>query len=393
MDKKPQIFIKKTTANTVLEDYASLLDLAKYRQHFTFDEKIILKLNLSWSKYFPACSSPPWQVEGILKKMRGDGFIGDNLYTAENRTVVTDIAKGLKGNKWEPIIAKYDANFVPLTEVEFTPFKAEKPLHVLDSKVFPTGFSIPNFYIGKKIIHLPTFKTHGHTGSEGGEFNEHNPESNGGITCAMKNAFGGLLTKRRHFSHQFMSEVLVDLLIIQQQIHPDIFAVVDGTVAGDGAGPRCMIPRIKNTLMAGYDQVAVDAMAAKIMGFDPMKLPAIKIAHDEGLGCGDVDQIEIIGDDVSQENWNFHVERSIVIWGDQQVRKGKLRFLEPLMHTWLFNVGPVMLSKVYHDYWWYNTTGRKRIKEYNKTEWGQLFKTYPDKLENGQSVRFAYPNE
>jgi uncharacterized protein (DUF362 family) len=393
MDKKPQIFIKKTTAQTVLHDYAALMDLANYRQHFGIDEKIIIKLNLSWSKYFPACSSPPWQVEGVLKKMREDGFVGDNLYTAENKTVVTNIEKGLKGNKWGPIIAKYDANFVPLTEVKFTPYEPIKPLHVLDSKVFPKGFSIPHFYNGKKIIHLPTFKTHGHTGSHGGEFNEHNPESNGGITCAMKNAFGGLLTKRRHFSHQYMSEVLVDLLIIQQQIHPDMFAIVDGSVAGDGAGPRCMIPRIKNTLMAGYDQVAVDAMAAKIMGFDPMKLPAIKMAHDEGLGCGDVDQIEIIGDDVSQENWNFHVERSIVIWGDQMVRKGKLRFLEPLMHTWLFNLGPVMLSKVYHDYYWYNTTGRKRIKEYNKTEWGELFKSYSDIPEPGQSIRYAYPDE
>ncbi|MHA1241975.1 MAG: DUF362 domain-containing protein, partial [Promethearchaeota archaeon] len=186
---------------------------------------------------------------------------------------------------------------------------------------------------------LPTMKTHGHTGAIGGSLKQTKEESkNGGITCAMKNAFGGLLTKRRHFSHQFMSEVLVDLLIIQKQIHPNIMAIVDGTVCGDGAGPRTMIPRIKNYLLAGYDQVAVDTVVAKMLGFEPLKLPAIKLAHEEGLGCGDFEDIEIVGEDVSGINWNFKVKRSIIIWGDQMVRKGKKFF---------------------------------------NTSWGNLFKTYP----------------
>jgi uncharacterized protein (DUF362 family) len=164
-------------------------------------------------------------------------------------------------------------------------------------------------------------KTHGHAGARGGYFSDKNPEMQGGITCAIKNAFGGLLTKRRHHSHEYMSEVLVDLLIIQQQIHPNIMAIVDGTVAGDGAGPRCMIPRIKNTLLAGYDQVAVDAVVASLMGFDPLKLPYIKLAHEMGLGCGDLDQIEIVGEDIKGENWGFKVKRSLVIWADQRYEK------------------------------------------------------------------------
>ncbi|MHA1783592.1 MAG: DUF362 domain-containing protein [Candidatus Helarchaeota archaeon] len=388
---KPQIFVKKVTAKTILQDYANLMDDAQYLKRFNTRKKTIIKLNLSWSKYFPACSSPPWQVEGVIKKMREDGFPGKNIFTAENRTVVTNIKKGLIGNKWEPIITKYNCYFIPLTRIEFIPFKPKKPLHVLDSKIFPKGFSIPKFYIGKDIIHLPTFKTHGHTGSKGGYFGNKNPESEGGITCAMKNAFGGLLTKRRHFSHQYMSEVLVDLLIIQQQIHPNIMAIVDGTVCGDGAGPRCMIPRIKNYIMCGYDQVAVDAVAARMMGFDPLSLPFIKMAHDEGLGCGDFDQIEIIGEDISNENWKFRVGRSLVVWGDQMVRKGRLKFLEPLMHTFLFEMGPVQLSKIYHDLYWYNTTGKKRIKEYNKTEWGKLFSSYPSQNQEGLKLNKLRP--
>jgi len=387
MSNKSQIFVVKTSPKTVLEDYSKLMHLAQYDKFFDKNSKNILKLNLSWSKFFPSCSSPPWQVEGILKTMIEDGYDPKKLFTAENRTVVTNIEKGLIGNKWSPIINRYGVWFVPLTRIPFVPYESlrhrfialkNKELHVLDSKIFPKGFRIPEFYVGKSIIHLPTMKTHGHTGAIGGALDQTKAEmKNGGITCAMKNAFGGLLTKRRHFSHQFMSEVLVDLLIIQKQIHPNIMAVVDGTVCGDGAGPRTMIPRIKNYLIAGYDQVAVDAVVARMLGFEPLKLPAIKLAHEEGLGCGDFKAIDIVGEDVSTINWNFKVKRSLIIWGDQMVRKGALQFLNPLMHNKIFFTLPILSSLVFHDMLWYPTIGKKRINRFLETRWGQLFKDYP----------------
>ena len=370
MVQTPKIFIVKTSPKTVLEDYSKLMNMANYQEYYSKEDKNILKLNLSWSKFFPACSSPPWQVEGVLQTMIEDGFNPKKIFTAENETVVTNIERGINGNRWENIIKKYGVWFVPLTRVPFVPYislKSKflkhkgKSLHVLDKKIFPKGFSIPGFYVGKSIIHLPTMKTHGHTT----------------FTCAMKNAFGGLLTKRRHYSHQFMSEVLVDLLIVQQQIHPNVMAIVDGTVCGDGAGPRTMIPKIKNYILAGYDQVAVDTVVSKMLGFEPLKNAAIKLAHEEGLGCGDFDQIEIIGEDVSNINWHFNVKRSLVIWGDQMVRKGKLSFLNPLMRNKLFMAFPIMASLIYHDMFWYPTIGSKRIKEFNKTGWGLKFLNYP----------------
>ncbi len=387
MSHKSQIFVVKTSPNTVLEDFKKLMHLAEYEKFYDKNNKTILKLNLSWSKFFPSCSSPPWQVEGVLKTMVEDGYNPKKIFTAENRTVVTNIEKGLKGNKWGTIIKRYGAWFVPLTRVPFVPYESlrhrfislkNRPLHVLDSKIFPEGFKIPEFYVGKPIIHLPTMKTHGHTGAIGGSLKQTKEEmKHGGITCAMKNAFGGLLTKRRHFSHQFISEVLVDLLIIQKQIHPNIMAVVDGTVCGDGAGPRTMIPRIKNYLLAGYDQVAVDAVVAKMLGFEPLKLPAIKLAHEEGLGCGDFEDIEIIGEDISSINWNFKVKRSLVIWGDQMVRKGSLQFINPLLQNKIFFTFPILGSLIFHDMLWYPTIGKKRINNFLKTGWGKLFKNYP----------------
>jgi len=92
-------------------------------------------------------------------------------------------------------------------------------------------------------------------------------------------------------------QTLVDLLMIQKKIHRGIFAVMDGTFAGDGPGPRCMIPHVKNVLLASADQVAIDAVAAKLMGFDPMRdLKFVRLAHDQGLGVGDPRDIELVGD-------------------------------------------------------------------------------------------------
>mgnify|MGYP001134380731 CR=1 FL=1 len=45
---------------------------------------------------------------------------------------------------------------------------------------------------------------------------------------------------------------------------------MDGTTAGTGAGPRMIQPVVKNVILASSDQVAIDAVAAKLMGFEPL---------------------------------------------------------------------------------------------------------------------------
>jgi hypothetical protein len=291
-----------------------------------------------------------------LEKISGEY---PQIIPVENRTVVTDPRKGAKLNKWLPILEKYKLEFTPLTEVEWTRYTPKAEMLAMD-KIFPEGFSIPELFKGKSVLHLPTQKTHGHTT----------------ITGAMKNAFGGLLTKRRHHSHKMIHEVLVDLLAIQKEIHPGVFAAIDGTVVGDSAGPRAMIPRVENFILASEDQVAVDAVSAKMMGYDPFSIDFIKLAHDRGLGLGDIDQIDIVGDDISDVCYGCETKKSLIIWGDQLFRKGAFSILEPILfHTPLFWLC-IQASAVFHDYVWYPTVGRKRINEFNKTQWGKLFKKY-----------------
>ena len=44
-----------------------------------------------------------------------------------------------------------------------------------------------------------------------------------------------------------------------------------------------MIPHVKNVLLASHDQVAIDAVAAKLMGMDPMSIKFIRLAHEQGV--------------------------------------------------------------------------------------------------------------
>ena len=203
-----------------------------------------------------------------------------------NDTVVVNTNDAERNNKHRFVTDKYDVPCLYLynQDFEWVEYSPKQPFLVLD-KVYPQGVFIPKALVGMNIIHLPTVKTHVFTT----------------ITGAMKNAFGGLLHRNRHWTHAVIHDTLVDLLMIQQDIHPGIFAVMDGTFAGDGPGPRAMRWHEKDILLASADQVAIDAVSAKLQGFDPMSIRFIRLAHEMGLGVGDPRQIEIVGYDIEQE--------------------------------------------------------------------------------------------
>ncbi len=352
------VAVVRTGPGSAVRDFGRAMELAGYRRHLRKSRDTILKLNLSWTKYYPACSTSPWQLEGVIQKLLSDGY--RNILPVENRTVVTDPVEGALQNRWTGILDRHCLKYTPLTRVKWVRFKPRRNLLALD-KVFPDGHRVPKMFMGRNIVHLPTMKTHGHTTTTG----------------AVKNAFGGLITERRHHCHKHIHDVLADLVAIQKELHPGIFSVMDATVCGTGRGPRTMKPVAANRILAGADPVALDAVAARIMGFDPMRIGYIRKCHDLGLGCGNTDEIDIAGEDIRSLRLRFRTGRSPVIFWDQVLR-GSALFERVIFRSRLFRLC-VFASAFYHDRLWYQTVGRARIGRFMKTPWGRLFQSYENR--------------
>jgi len=234
------VALLRTRPETVLRDYHELMNLAGYQDVVARDADTALKVNISWHFFFPGSSTTPWQLDGVIRAMLRDGYDPARLHACHNRTVVIDARLGERENKQVHVVEAHGLRNLHIYE------PGEEWINVRDAvgdltkrftclnEVYPKGFSIPRRFIGENIIHLPTVKTHVFTTTTG----------------AMKNAFGGLLNERRHWTHPVIHETLVDLLMIQQAIHRGVFAVMDGTFAGDGPGPRCMVPHVKNVILA-----------------------------------------------------------------------------------------------------------------------------------------------
>src|SRR5689334_15376752 len=364
---KSKVAIVRTSPATVLEDYHRVMNLAGYQEVLDKQADTALKVNISWHFFYPGSSTTPWQLEGVIRAMKRDGYDPNLIHACHNRTVVIDAHLGERENKQIDVVRAHGLRNVHL-------YEGEEWIDVRDAvgdltkkflclnDVYPKGFSIPKRFIGENIIHLPTVKTHIFTTTTG----------------AMKNAFGGLLNEHRHWTHPVIHETLVDLLMIQKKIHRGVFAVMDGTFAGDGPGPRCMVPHVKNVLLASADQVAIDAIAAKLMGMDPMRdLRFVRLAHELGLGVGDPRDIEIVGDlDAAAENWHFDGPFKNMTFASRNQHRiywGPLKKpIEWSLKTWLAPWAYVA-SVTYHDMFWYPFKGQQHINTALRSDWGKLF--------------------
>jgi uncharacterized protein (DUF362 family) len=361
---KAKVAILRTKPETAVEDYRRLCELAGMKAALDPSAATILKDNITWHLVFPGVNTTPWQLEGTILALHDAGH--RDLVAVHNHTVVTIAERGEEALKFAPIYRRFE---IPVRynfreqDMRWVEYKPKRPLTALP-KIFGHGLRIPDFFIGKNIVHMPTMKTHSYTQ----------------YTGALKNAFGGLLNVRRHYTHTWIHETLVDLLAIGREIHPGMFATMDGTTAGSGPGPRTVVPHDKHVILASADQVAIDAIAATIMGLDWQQLPCIALAHERGLGVGDPRDIEVVGDvDAAQERWNFDVGVNLatgvgrLLWFDTPL-KGIQNFF---FHTPLVNLF-IFASETYHDRVWYPMKGQRVVRRWEReSPWGKLFASYP----------------
>ena len=330
------------------DDYSRLIELVSYRDVIDSARPTVLGIDLSWHHCFPASSTAPWQLDAVLQALTAGGIPQETItaFTSETDGISTKFGGIL--NRHGIVLERHGVRaFVDVDSDAWTIVKPEIACARLNNS-FPDGIRIPRILAESNLVLLPTMKTH----------------VSSVLAGSLYTSFGVLLGRGRRRCLSGADEIMADALAVLKDIGSGVLAVMDGTIAGEGPGPCRLVPHVKNVIAASTDPVALDAAAARLMGFDPMAVPAIRMAHERGLGTGDVREIEMVGDDVSGEDFGFGTAAS---WPDRLLWKLETNTVFPFTHR---------LPLIYNDFFWYMAVGEKRISRIMKSGWGKLFETY-----------------
>jgi uncharacterized protein (DUF362 family)/Pyruvate/2-oxoacid:ferredoxin oxidoreductase delta subunit len=132
------------------------------------------------------------------------------------------------------------------------------------------------------IVNLPKLKTHCLTV----------------FTGSIKNMFG--ITPRGsrikcHYQYVDPADLSQALVDIFSALKPAL-TIMDGIIAMEGEGPSSGKLKKLGIVLASRDAVAVDAVASQIIGLDPLKVYTTKFASETGLGIGNLQDIEVVGE-------------------------------------------------------------------------------------------------
>jgi uncharacterized protein (DUF362 family) len=179
---------------------------------------------------------------------------------------------------YEQMTKRLNAAFLDLSKYPFIEVQVKDPVQFNKVRLSKILYDCDVF------ISVPTLKTH----------------VQAGVTASIKNMFGlipgrpGTEDKGLYHRLDRIEEAILDLY---QACKPDLI-VVDGTYTTFHTGPR-PIEDFKETLrldltLAGFDPIAIDTVATKILGLDPQTIRYLKWGEEKGLGTGNLDKIEIL---------------------------------------------------------------------------------------------------
>ncbi len=342
----------RTAPERVQSDYQRVLELSGCAALLRESPEVVAYGNLTWTRYMPGASSPPWQLDGVAALAQGRPgwrWTAGTGHTGRPR-------RGAQDARWPAALSRHGQKFEPLARGEVLTYPTDRRLMVLD-EILPAGLPVPRSLRNTVAVHLPTLKTHGLVGLAGAVEN---------TWSAWLPAGGGVAAGHAH-------EVLVDLLALQLDTHRAVCAVMDGAIAGDGAGPRTVEPRVANVLLASTDIVALDAVAARLAGLDPFSLRYLALAYALGLGCADTDEIELVGDAFEPGEVQLHARRPPAALARSVLEE--LRMLR--MEDWLFRRRWLSgASSLYYDLFWFHTVGKRRLAAFRGSPWGEVFASY-----------------
>jgi len=150
----------------------------------------------------------------------------------------------------------------------------------------------PVFYLSRPVaeadlvVNLPKLKTHSLTV----------------LTGAVKNVLGCLPGLQKADCHRVaprVEELAALLCDLYRTVRPAL-TLMDAVVAMEGNGPGAGRPRHVGALLAGHDGVAVDTVAAMLVGLHPQVVPTTAAAAAMGTGTARYEDVVPVGDHLEE---------------------------------------------------------------------------------------------
>lgn len=122
------------------------------------------------------------------------------------------------------------------------------------------------------------------------------------MTLSVKNMFGSVVGRDKSHWHYIAGrsyETFARLLVELYRFTKPTLNIIDGIVGMEGPGPLSGAPRRIGVLILGSDGMAVDRVACEIVGAEYERMPVFKANDELGAGISRLEDIEILGDDIS----------------------------------------------------------------------------------------------
>ncbi len=218
------------------------------------------KVNLTHDLLLPGAIVSPAVVEAAYRHMRGLGPV----VIVETSQVVTDADRAFRSSGFARMCERTGMSWLNMTFDEWRSVEVEGET-----------LRLPAITRTHQIVNLCVMKTHFRST----------------ISGALKNFWGFLETGRERFHPDLPRKIAQLHRAIPCRLH-----LMDAVIAMEGNGPKSGRPREVGLVLASADPVALDTVAARLMGFDPGSIAHIQECARWGIGVADPSRITLVGD-------------------------------------------------------------------------------------------------
>jgi uncharacterized protein (DUF362 family) len=244
-------------------------------------DQVLIKPNLVDAQdYRTGAITNPNITAAIIDLVRESG--AKKIIIADGSCVGTDTTKTFDIGGYTDLAKEKKVELVDIKKSEFI------PMGIPNGKVI-RRIQLPRTLLESDIvINVPVMKTHDVFPA----------------TLGLKNMKGVIQEKDKKRFHTWgLAQCIVDL---NKLVLPQI-TVIDGTIAMEGLGPANGTPVNFGILCSSFDTVAVDVVASLLMGIEPESIEYLKLASEQGLGCGNISEIDVRGLNIEDVKRKFQI--------------------------------------------------------------------------------------